>query len=577
MSTRGLNLLVFREGRRVVSARGLRSALFRHLGPLPEVSADVVLDDDAALNALLRAGEMECAAADACSKAAGSNTHPFEALTNFLAESLLCPTRWSHLLTDNNYKDLKRSVEEALLPETLSLSTPEGFAYYGLHPFAYADVLEKLIPFQPRMVVIGIRTIGTTLSAVCCAAVRKSGVQAERFTVRPTGHPYDRRTEFSPEQRELVRREATAGADFLIVDEGPGLSGSSFLSVGEALVQEGVSRERITFVCSYEPNVEALCAPNGPQRWRQFRSIAAATGSPVRKPEEAQVWIGGGEWRRYLLSHQACWPASWLTFERPKYLSASAGAKPCKFLKFLGLGHYGERVFEREARVAAAGFAPPPRMECHGYASYPLIGGRPMYPEDLSESVLARMAAYCAFRLQNFRTEPTQVDSLQQMAEHNLKELRFEIPVKLHVERPVLVDARMAPHEWLFTSSGQVLKTDSGSHGDDHFFPGVTDIAWDLSGAIIEWKMERDQAKVFLEMYHRASGDDASPRITEFVKAYAVFRCAYCMMAANAMRGTEEQARLEQAAADYGASLIQEQDKNHNSTAVTKRKTKAYR
>jgi hypothetical protein len=175
--------------------------------------------------------------------------------------------------------------------------------------------------------------------------------------------------------------------------------------------------------------------------------------------------------------------------------------------------------------------------------------------EDLSESVLARMAAYCAFRLQNFRAEPAQVDSLQQMAEHNLKELRFEIPVKLHVERPVLVDAHMSSHEWLITASGQMLKTDSGSHGDDHFFPGVTDIAWDLAGAIVEWKMERDQAKVFLEMYHRASGDDASLRVDDFIKAYTAFRCAYCTMAANAIHDTEEQARLEEASADYGAVL----------------------
>jgi uncharacterized protein YutD len=114
----------------------------------------------------------------------------------------------------------------------------------------------------------------------------------------------------------------------------------------------------------------------------------------------------------------------------------------------------------------------------------------------------------------------------------------------------------MAPHEWLLTSAGQMLKTDSGSHGDDHFFPGVTDIAWDLAGAIVEWKMEQDQAKIFLEMYHQASGDNAVPRIAEFIKAYSVFRCAYCMMATNAMQGTEEQCRLERVAADYGAVLL---------------------
>ena len=275
----------------------------------------------------------------------------------------------------------------------------------------------------------------------------------------------------------------------------------------------------------------------------------------MRRPEEAQVWIGGGEWRRYLLARETRWPASWTSFERLKYLSESAAGGP-RIFKFLGLGHYGERVFEREALVAAAGFAPPPRMEHHGYVSYPLVSGRAMCAEDLSESVLARMAAYCAFRLQNFTAELSQMDSVQQMAEHNLKELQFEMPVKLAMAHPVLPDARMAPHEWLLTSAGQMLKTDSGSHGDDHFFPGVTDIAWDLAGAIVEWKMELDQAEIFLEMYRRASGDNAAPRIAGFIQAYAVFRCAYCMMAANAMPHADEQLRLEQATADYGAVLV---------------------
>ncbi|HEV2961819.1 MAG TPA: hypothetical protein VG649_08360 [Candidatus Angelobacter sp.] len=478
----------------------------------------------------------------------------FQAFTDFLAKSILYPGLLPELLATKKYNDLKISVEKAILPETLTVSTPEGFAYYGLHPLAYADVLQKLIPLPPRIVVIGIRTIGTTLSAVCCAAARGSGVWAERLTVRPMGHPYDRRTQFSLEQIELVGRAAAAGAAFWIVDEGPGLSGSSFISVGEALTQADVSSERITFICSHEPQVDALCARDGPQRWRRFRSIAA--DSPARKPEEAQIWIGSGEWRRYLHpSQQNHWPASWLSFERSKYLSAS-DTPDRRLFKFLGLGPYGESVFEREARVASNIFAPLPRMESHGYASYPLIDGRPMDANDLSEGVLARMAAYCAFRLQNFSAEPSSEDGLQKMAEHNLAELRFEIPVKLQMEQPVLADARMAPHEWLLTSAGQMLKTDSGSHGDDHFFPGVTDIAWDLAGAIVEWKMEQDQAKIFLEMYHQASGDNAVPRIAEFIKAYSVFRCAYCMMATNAMQGTEEQCRLERVAADYGAVLL---------------------
>jgi hypothetical protein len=535
----GLNLLVFREGHQAVSSEKLRSALLDQLSP--------ELDNESALVALLRAGELECAVCD-LEEDLCAQRQPFSALTDSLAESLLNP---GCLIQKSNA--LKVSIEQTVLPEKLLVSPPEGFAYYGLHPLAYSTVLPRLAPLPSRIVVTGIRTIGTTLSAVCAAAARKAGIHAQRFTVRPAGHPYDRRTQFSREQSELVKQEAAGGAAFLVVDEGPGLSGSSFLSVGEALEQAQVPRERITFVCSHEPEVQALCAPGGPERWQKFRSIVA--DSPARKPEEAQIWIGGGEWRQHLLPSKASWPGSWVSFERPKYLSASPAPKR-RFFKLPGLGHYGENVFHLESRVADAGFGPSLRMESDGYASYPLVAGRPMAADDLSERVLARMAGYCAFRLQNFSVESCSTDALQKMAEHNMSQLGLDVSVKLQVEKPVLVDGRMAPHEWLFTTNNKMLKTDCGSHGDDHFFPGITDIAWDLAGAIIEWKMERDQVEAFVEMYRRASGDNAMPRIPEFIKAYTVFRVAYCMMAANAMRGTGEEPRLKQAATKYRVVLI---------------------
>lgn len=553
-----LNFLVFREGRRTVHSQTLLSALHRNLSS--EFNAST---------ALLRAAELECALFDV--EESNPNWTAFTTLTDSLAESLL-----------NDDKNLISLIHHAPLPNTLTISPPEGFAYYGLHPLAYAKVLEKLVPLAPRVVIAGIRTIGTTLSAICCAAARKRGVQAQRFTVRPKGHPYDRKTRFTPEQLALVQREAGANADFFVVDEGPGLSGSSFLSVGEALEQAGALREKITFICGHEPNVNALCAPDSVRRWQGFRSVAVSSD---HKPEGAQIWIGAGEWRRHFLSHEALWPASWLSFERPKYLSVlpeKCGTRACprvecrralgcvesldnqnmasfqkkahenlRFYKFTGLGHYGEAVLEREAFAAEAGFAPQPIMESHGFASYPLVNGRPMSAHDLSQPALKRMAEYCAFRRQHFKAEFASVDGLQQMAEHNLSQLKLGISVRLNIDQPVVADGRMAPHEWLLQSSGRMLKTDSGTHGDDHFFPGVTDIAWDLAGAIIEWKMDHRAEETFLEMYRKASSDDATPRVREFIKAYTVFRCAYCLMAANAMQGTGEQARLEQAADGY--------------------------
>ncbi len=227
--------------------------------------------------------------------------------------------------------------------------------------------------------------------------------------------------------------------------------------------------------------------------------------------------------------------------------------------KFAGLGHYGDVVSERERKVAAAGFGPMPRAESDGFVSYPWIEGRPLSASDVSSEILIRLAEYCAFRLRAFAAELSDLDALQQMADHNLRELGLDCTVELRLEHPVIADGKMQPHEWLLSGEGKLLKTDSGSHGDDHFFPGATDIAWDLAGAIVEWQMNDEQIAEFIETYHQASGDDARARVDGFVKAYAVFRSAYCLMAANAMSGSDEQPRLHRAANGYRAVLARMQ------------------
>ena len=62
----------------------------------------------------------------------------------------------------------------------------------------------------------------------------------------------------------------------------------------------------------------------------------------------------------------------------------------------------------------------------------------------------------------------------------------------------------MMPHEWLELPDGRLLKLDGSAHGDDHFFPGPCDIAWDLAGTIVEWKLTAPEAEYFLEEYRRA-------------------------------------------------------------------------
>lgn len=534
MSATALNLLVFRDGRRCVQSAFLQESLLRHIARLGNQWS---CEDT--LRALLLAGELECGLSDATASPS------CEEVTDCLAESLV---KGGPI----DFSSLKKTFAELLVPDQLRISVPEGFAYYALHPLAYGDTARRLPNLAETVAVVGIRSIGTTLSAVVAAALRSAGKSATRMTVRPHGHPYNRELQFSSEQKEFISRALARNADFVVADEGPGLSGSSFLSVAEALEREGVPPEKVTLICGHEPDFASFRTYDGTRRASRFRWLAV-DGTP-RRPDSARIFIGGGEWRRSRYPDPTTWPASWTSFERLKYLSAEHEVEP-RLYKFLGFGHHGDEVFERERCIAEAGFGPIPQIEHHGFASYPWINARPMCPADLSQHALDRVAEYCTFRTRTFPADVHNLDSLAHMANHNLAQLSTDLQCELRIEHPVIADGRMQPHEWLILPDGQFLKTDSGSHGDDHFFPGPTDIAWDLAGAIVEWQMDPRHSAYFLEKYTRLSGDDATQRINDFLLAYLAFRSAYCLMAANALHGTEEQIRLQRAAALYRDSL----------------------
>jgi len=523
-------VLVFRDGRDPVAGRERLQELagFLHRLSRPDPPDPVLL-----LDALLRAGELECALADA---GAGRSQARMMSVTDALAHALV------------------RGDDVGCGPETLSalevpllieVSPPEGFAYYGLHPQNYADLAGRLV--RGATAVIGIRSIGTTLSAVVAAELRRIGVPATRITVRPEGHPFDRRTGFDPGSRAWVEAECYTDSDFWVVDEGPGLSGSSFLATGEALEHAGVQRDRIRFLTSVDPQPQKLCARDAAARWSRFQAHAVAP--PWRRPAEAAIDLSGGKWRGIAFRPDGERPESWTQFERLKFLAPDRR----RLYKFEGLGRFGAEVAERAAAIAEAGFGVPPRAECDGFYSYPVIAGEPATAASADRHVLERMAAYCAFRSTAFRRGPDGQAQLERMMAWNyFEEFGEELApgaAILPVQRPVIVDGRMQPHEWI--SGTWLLKTDGAGHGNDHFFPGPTDIAWDLAGAIVEWRLSPDAADYLLERYQVFSRDNARSRIEAYRLAYTLFRMGYCKMAAEAMRGTEEEASLRRAYLAY--------------------------
>ena len=543
MDNSGWNMYVFRDGCRVLPGQRLTDAIISTLTALN------FSDEESALAALVAAGELECALKDSEHPQAGLA----EQITDGVAEGLVRQT-WA----DPGIPPLPRRSTASAFPDPrilaqlakrihaedqVRISVLEGFAYYALHPRKIMRLLNSLDlgchddPMQAacrrQIAVVGIRSIGAPLSAVLAAALHQRGMIAERLTVRPTGHPYDRVLSLGEQERAWVERHAEC--EFVLIDEGPGLSGSSFLATAEALVNSGVPARRIRIIGSRQPDLSQLRATSAAERWSRYR-FHCLQSEPIM-PADAVVPIGAGLWRREYLSNFDNQPASWTALEMAKFLSHDR----TRLYKFEGFGHFGRVIAERVRCLHAAGFTTVHHGNDCGFGRYDVMPGRMLGRDDLSAALVHRIADYCAVRAAEIAGDNTQPSQLGEMLRWNWRtEFNRELPSHigdLAVVRPTVCDARMAPHEWLQLEDGNVVKLDCGSHGDDHFFPGPCDIAWDLAGAIVEWEMDPSAREALATRYEQQSGDRIRSRLAAYELAYSVFRMAWSKMAAEASAG----------------------------------------
>ena len=135
----------------------------------------------------------------------------------------------------------------------------EGFAFYALYPEAYA-LAARRSGLGPNTLVIGLRSIGTGLAAMVAAALG-----ARAITVRPHGDPYARQLKLGRELADLIL--SYAHARFAIVDEGPGLSGSSFGCVVDWLENHGVAPERIHAFPGHDGPLGPAASARHRDRW----------------------------------------------------------------------------------------------------------------------------------------------------------------------------------------------------------------------------------------------------------------------------------------------------------------------
>ncbi|WP_239492034.1 hypothetical protein [Luteitalea sp. TBR-22] len=449
---------------------------------------------------------------------------------------------------ERHFRSATSACLRLTLPAHAHLRVPEGFAYYAVHPLAYAAAVARCLARErpPRVVVVGLRTIGATLAAVAAARCEAEGVPVWSTTLRPRGHPFAR--EYEVEQAWSAQVEAQRGALCLIVDEGPGLSGSSLVSAAALLERHGHLPSRIVFVCSHDPDPSVLKAADARERWRRYgREVAL-----IRSPDFAQDW-SAGHWREHIGLPPSAWPAVHPQHERHKGVP---GTHPDQLHKFVGLGPYGLAVRRRAERAAEAGFGVPILGHHDGYLQMRRVS--PTLPLDRrgSEALAGALTTYLPWRASAMQTGArADVDAALALLEGNTREhfgsrldaglLPLEgLAHRAGAQPAVVLDGHLAPWEWLQTPQG-VVKVDTAEHGDDHFQPGPHDIAWDVAAALEEFTWTTPERTSLVERLTRAMRDPGlATRLRYMQPCYLAARLGYSTLAAETLGDTPDGLRF---------------------------------
>ena len=571
-------MLVYGDSKRVEDPRE-KAARIR-AGIEGMVSSNLRIERHAILTGLLvEAGELEQGLLDHFLQIHGEERpsqvgEAAAGLTRAVAEVLLPSFRtFGGLPPGEGARFATEPIERALdallaleLPESIAVSVPEGYAFYGLYPetfFCAAEALRREGGRGPLRV-IGIRSIGTSLAAAVAAV---AGEEARVFSARPAGHPFSRKVTIG----QWLGRDLLEGKPrYVIVDEGPGLSGSSFGCVADWLEDRGVAPEAISFCPSHSGSLGPYSSERHRTRWEktrrhvvEFESVFGSrdgrwplerwvedlTGRVEDSPED----LSAGRWREKLFPERSLWPAADVHGERRKYLLT--GDKRW-FLKFAGLGRYGREKLEMAKPLGDAGLIPPVVGLRHGFLVGPWLEGArplPLAPEVDRLALLDAVARYLAFRVSRFPASAEERGAtpvkLFEMAAYNTTRLlgpgfgeavrgwRDRLAEIARLERPILSDNKMHAWEWLVTPEGRILKADALDHHRSNDLIGPQDPAWDLAGAAVELDLDEAELDLLCEAVARRSGTPpAEPaQIGFYTVAYLAFQAGRHALAAEAL------------------------------------------
>ncbi len=470
------------------------------------------------------------------------------------------------------------------LPARITTRWAEGFAFYALYPESYAMAAARAA-LAATTRVVGIRSIGVPLGAMVAAGLGSSDLR----TVRPVGHPFRRALALDG----AFAAALTAGdpAGFAIVDEGPGLSGSSFGAVMDTLAHLGIAEDRLTLFPSHTGTPGPQATERDQARWRRatrhtvpFGDVVLANGGlaswvadlvgPVQAPP---IEISGGRWRAFQGRGADAWPPVNAQQEKRKFLLRAGGT--LWHLKFAGLGPAGRAKLDRARALHAAGFTPPVAGYRHGFLVERWVAdGRPLDLGPVAPGALIDwVGRYLGFRARHFPSGPergARLSELVAMARHNVGEAlgpdwaeRLDAWVGPRMAgsrmalladraRPVEIDGRMQPWEFLVRPDGGLLKCDALDHHAAHDLVGCQDIAWDIVGAAVELPLPEDAQGHLATIVERVGGYPVDPELLAVLTpCYLAFQLGAADMAGEGAHDPLEVGRHRRSCARYTQQL----------------------
>jgi len=439
----------------------------------------------------------------------------------------------------------------------LTVRSAEGYSIYALYPETYLHAA-RASGLGSETIVIGIRSIGLSLAALVAAAL---GAKVP-ISLRPVGDPFGRRIAADDALLQAIR--AMPDAPIAIVDEGPGLSGSSFFAVADWLEGAGITRNRLHFFPSHhgEPGKEA--SPDHRQRWHEaprhvgdfdevvsaerledwVRGVVGPLNAPLRD-------ISGGAWK----AEGMFLPVD-ARLERRKFLACTAAGS--FLVKFAGLGSDGSRKLQTAQALFAAGFGPEPVALVHGLLVERWVEGEPLTEHNAErDAVVNTLGRYLGFRAENLPADNTGA-SLQMLADvaafnssrafgaaldTAVRRLTTDAEALQTLVRPVDTDNRMHQWEWRVLPDKRLIKTDALDHSSSHDLVGCQDIAWDIAGAVVEHALTPGETQTLLRSVEAASGRTVDQRLLSFLlPCYLGFQAGLWSMARDAAADTERPA-----------------------------------